>query len=156
MIASDLIRDAYQEIGKIATEQPISGNETATAIRYLNNLAYSKAHILTDYTVIASGSDEITCSDAFNMWFIKALAVKLAPQFGQLESYLPLKEDAKEAWQAVLIANSRIPAPEINGNLPYGSGNRNNSGGYTDRFYRESDSGVLTEQNAQVIVEDDT
>lgn len=156
MIASDLIRDAYQEIGRVAAEQPIRGDETATAIRYLNNIAYSKSHIITNYTVIASGSDEISSDDSFNMWFIKALAIKLAPQFGQLESYLPLKEDEREAWQSVLIANSRIPAPQLNGNVPYGSGNRNNSGGWSDRFYRESDDGVLTEQNAQIIVEGDT
>lgn len=155
MIASELIQDAFLEIGKVAAEQPITGDETATAIRYLNNLAYSKAHILTGYTVITAGSDELTTSDTFNMWFVKALAIKLAPQFGQLESYVPLKEDEKCAWQAVLIQNSRIPAPELNGNVPYGSGNRT-SGGYTDRFYKESDSGVLTEQNAQIIVEDDT
>jgi len=156
MIASDLIRDAYLEIGKSAAEQPITGDETLTAIRYLNNIAYSKAHIITDYTVIESASDEITSSDSFNLWFIKALAIKLAPQYGQLESYLPLKEDEKDAWQSVLIANSRIPAPQLNSNVPYGSGNRSSSNGYSDRFYKESDDGVLTEQNAQIIVEDDT
>lgn len=152
MIASDLIQDAFLEIGKNAAEQPLIGAETATAIRYLNNLAYSKAHILTDYTVINSGSDELTTSDTFNMWFVKALAIKLAPQFGQLESYMMLKEDEKDAWQAVLIQNSRIPAPQLNGNVPYGSGNKT-PGSNTDKFYPETDSGVLTEQNAQIIVE---
>ena len=152
MIASDLIRDAFQEIGKVASEQPITGDETATAIRYLNNLAYSKAHIITSYTVVSSGSDEITTPDPFNMWFVKSLALKLAPQFGQLESYLALKEDEKEAWQAVLIQNSRIPAPQLNANVPYGSGNKS-PGNWTDRFYPESDNGVLTEQNDTIVVE---
>lgn len=155
MLASELIRDAYQEIGKVAAEQPISGDETATAIRYLNNIAYSKAHIITNFTVVTDAGDEITSSDAFNLWFVKALARKLAPQFGQLDSYQFLYDDEKEAWQSVLITNSRIPAPQVNGNTPYGSGNRT-SGGYADRFYSETDNGVLTEQNSQVIVEDDT
>ena len=155
MLANELIRDAYQEIGKIAAEQPIAGDETNTAIRYLNNLIYSKAYLLTDYTVITSGSDPITTPDSFNMWLIKALAIKLSPQFGTLESYMPLKEDEKDAWCSVLIQLSRIEAPQINGNLPYGSGNRT-PGNYTDRFYRESDNGVLTEQNGSIVVEDDT
>ena len=152
MLANELIRDAYQEIGKVAAEQPITGDETATAIRYLNNLIYSKAHIITDFTVVTAGSDEITTPDVFNQWLIKALAIKLSTQFGMLESYMPLKEDEKDSWQAVLIQLSRIPAPELNGNVPYGSGNKS-PGSYTDRYYQESDNGVLTEQNGNIVVE---
>jgi len=155
MLASELIRDSYQEIGKIASQQPITGDETATAIRYLNNLMYSKAYIITDYTTVTSGSDEITTPDVFNMWLVKALAVKLSTQFGTLESYMPLKEDESEAWGSVLIQLSRIPAPQLNGNVPYGSGNLT-SGNDTDVFYPESDNGVLTEQNATIVVEDGT
>lgn len=155
MIASELIRDAFQEIGKVASQQPITGDETATAIRYLNNLVYSKAHIITDYTAVTDGSDEITTSDTFNLWLVKALALKLAPQFGQLESYGFIKEDEKEAWMSVLITNSRIPAPQLNGNVPYGSGNKA-PGCTTNTYYPETDNGVLTEQNAQIIVEDGT
>ena len=152
MIASELIRDAYQEIGNIAAQQPITGDETATAIRYLNNLMYSKAHIIVDYTVVTSASDEITTPDVFNMWLIKALAVKLSTQFGQLESYMALKEDASEAWQSVLIQLQRIPAPQLNGNVPYGSGNKM-PGDRSRTYYEESDNGVLTEQNATIVVE---
>jgi hypothetical protein len=155
MLASELIRDSYQEIGKVASQQPITGDETATAIRYLNNLMYSKAHIIVDYTVVASASDEITTPDVFNMWMVKALAIKLSTQFGQLESYMALKEDESEAWQSVLIQLSRIPAPQLNGNVPYGSGNKM-PGSYTGSYYTESDNGVLTEQNGTIVVEDDT
>ena len=155
MLASELIRDSYQEIGKVASQQPITGDETATAIRYLNNLMYSKAHIIVDYTVVTSASDEITTPDVFNMWMVKALAIKLSTQFGTLESYMPLKEDESEMWNSVLIQLSSIPAPQLNGNVPYGSGNRT-PGNRTDRYYSESDSGVLTEQNGTIIVEDAT
>lgn len=155
MLASDLIRDAYQEIGKVAAQQPITGDDTATAIRYLNNLVYSKAHIITDYTVVSSGSDEITTPDVFNMWLIKALAIKLSTQYGTLESYGALKEDESEMWNSVLIQLSSIPAPQLNGNVPYGSGNKS-PGGYSAQYYPETDNGVLTEQNATIIVEDGT
>ena len=155
MLASELIRDAYQEIGKVAAQQSITGDETATAIRYLNNLMYSKAYIIVDYTVVESASDEITTPAVFNMWLIKALAIKLSTQFGQLESYLALKEDETEAWQSVLIQLQRIPAPQLNGNVPLGSGNKM-PGNRTSNYYRESDNGVLTEQNATIIVEDDS
>jgi len=154
MLANELIRDAYQEIGKVAAQQPITGDETMTAIRYLNNLMYSKSHIIQDYTVVTSGSDEITTPDVFNMWMIKALAIKLAPQFGQLESYMAIKEDATEAWNSVLIQLQSIPAPQPNGNTPYGSGNRKT--GRDAKYYRESDNGVLTEQGVGIAVEDAT
>lgn len=155
MKASELIRDAYQEIGKAAAEQSISGDMLDTAIRYLNNLAYSKDYILTGYTTVTDGDTEITTPAYTWLWFIKALAIKLAPQFGQLESYSFLKADESDAWSTVLISLQRIPPPQLNGNVPYGSGNRM-SGSRSRKFYPESDDGLLTETNQDIIAEDDT
>lgn len=155
MKASELIRDAYQEIGKVAAEQSISGDMLDTAIRYLNNLAYSKDYILTGYTTVVDGDTEITTPAYTWLWLVKALAIKLAPQFGQLDSYTLLKSDESEAWSTVLISLQRIPAPQLNGNVPCGSGNRM-PGSRDTQYYRESDDGLLTETNQDIIAEDET
>lgn len=156
MNANELIRDALQDIGRVAAEQPITGDEGATAIRYLNNLMYSKVHLGLGYTVVTNGSDTITTPAYAWEWMIKALAVRLAAQFGQLESYGAIKQDEKNAYSIVLSSTGRLSPPQLSGNVPYGSGNRDTGDGYSKKFYTETDDGVLTETNQQIIVEDDT
>jgi hypothetical protein len=155
MIASELIRDAYQEIGKQASEQAITGDMGATAIRYLNRLMAAKSHLGLGFTEVAQASDIITTPEYTFEWMVKALAIRLIPQFGQLDSYLIVKNDEKEAYSSVLLGTQRISPPEFTSNVPFGSGNRDSSS-YSKRFYSESDDGLLTETNQQIIVEDDT
>lgn len=155
MKASDLIRDAYQEIGKGAAEQAISPDMTQTAIRYLNNLMYAKDYMGLGYTEVTAGSDEITTPAYSWLWMVKALAVKLCPQFGIQENYAQLKADEKEAWSTVLISLSRISPPTFAGTVPKGSGNRKR-GYYESPYYSESDNGLLTETNQDIVVEDAT
>ena len=71
----------------------------ATAIRYLNNLMYAKDHLGLGYTTITAASQEITTPAYSWLWMVKTLAIKLAPQFGQLDSYLVLKADEKDAFR---------------------------------------------------------
>ena len=54
----------------------------------------------------------------------------------------------------MLIQLQSIPAPQLNGNTPYGSGNRRT--GRDAKYYRETDNGVLTEQGVGIAVEDAT
>lgn len=155
MNASELIRDAYQEIGKSAAEQTIGGDMMQTAIRYLNNLMYAKDYLGLGYTEVTDGADAITTPAYSWEWMVKALAVRLAPQFGVQENYMQLKEDENQAWSTVLISLSRISPPTFTGNVPLGSGNKR-PGTYTGRFYTEADNGLLTETNQDIVVEDDT
>lgn len=155
MQALELIRDAYQEIGRQASEQEITGDMGQTAIRYLNRMMAAKSYYALSYTEIANTSDEITTPEYTWEWMVKNLAIKLAPQFGTLESYGALVEDADEAWSTVLIYLSRISPPQLNGNVPYGSGNKR-PGNWSRKFYPETDNGVLTEGNAEIVVEDGT
>ena len=154
MTAEELIRQAFFEIGKKASQQPISGDDYNTAIIRLNALV-SSTPTIPNYTVVTSSSDEITCPDYCDRWLTKALALDLAPQYGQLESYAALKMDKEEAWIAISRSLVRIGAPQLNGNVPYGSGNRM-PGNWSRKYYPETDNGILTEQNAQIVVEDDT
>jgi hypothetical protein len=155
MNASELIRDSLQDIGLVAAENPIDGEETVSAIRYLNRLMAAKVHLGLGYTEVVSGGDDITTPEYSWEWMQKALAIRMAPRFGQLDSYAFLKADEKEAYSTVLLATQQIGPPQLSGNVPLGSGN-----GYlsncSNSFYTETDDGVLSETNQQIVVEDDT
>ena len=150
--AAELIKDAFLEIGKSDVNQTIRGEDFNTAIRKLNQIVASKP-IIPNYTVVSSSSDEITAPEYSHLWLTIKLAQSLAPQYGRLESYSFLEEEAREAYTAILMANSRIKPPTLTGNVPLGSGNRC-PGDSWEVYYTESDDGLLTETNENIVVED--
>lgn len=154
MTAAELIRKAFLDIGKNDANQPIQAEDYDDAIEALNELIDSEPTI-PGYTVVTSSSDEITCPSYCFRWLRKALALDLAPQYGQLESYMPLEMQKESAYSVILRSLSRIGPPQLNSNVPYGSGNRT-PGNRCRKYYPESDNGILTESNAEIIVEDDT
>lgn len=155
MNAAELIRDSFQDIGLVAAENPIDGEKTVAAIRYLNRMMAAKLHLGLGYTEIVSAGDSITAPEYAWEWMQKSLAIKMAPRFGQLDSYVHLKEDEQEAFSTVLLATQSIGPPELSGNVPLGSGNHR-AHGCGHGFYQESDDGVLSETGQQIVVEDGT
>lgn len=153
--AAEIIKQAYLEIKAAAASQPIPPDQYEVGYQRLNYLIDSEP-LIPNFTTLTSSSDEITSPSYCNRWIIKALALDLAPQFGQLESYSIVERQMVEAYSVILRSLSRIGPPQLNGNVPMGSGNRTPGSGSRDRFYRETDNGILTETNAQVIVEDAT
>ena len=151
--ASTLIRDAYRDIGKGAAQQSIKPYMTDAAIVALNDLMASQPYNM-GYTEITSGSDQITTPEYTWVWMRKALAIDLAPEFGVLESYPLLERQMQKAWSNIKLRIAQIPAPEVMDTVPMGSGNV--EPGDCHQYYTETDDGVLSEQNAQIIVEDDT
>ena len=155
MNASEVIKSAYIKIGKLAAEQSLSGADTQTAIEYLNDLMYSISYLGLSYTEVTAGSDEITTEAYAWKWMKNQLALELAPEFGVLESYAAIERMASEGWSAIIVATSRIGPPQLSGNVPRGSGNMS-PGNRESKYYSETDSGILTETNQEIIVEDDT
>lgn len=153
--AAEIIKQAYQEIQAVSANHAVPAEIYETGYKRLNFLIYSEPTI-PNFTTLTSSSDEITAPDYTLRWMIKALALDLSSQFGMLESYMILEKQKKEAYSVILRSLSRIGPPQLNGNVPFGSGNIRPGGRYTGRYYTETDNGVLTETNAEVIVEDAT
>jgi hypothetical protein len=153
--ALELFRRSLQKIGRTASEQEITGDMGQTAIRYYNDLLASKSYYALGHTEIANTSDEITLNEYAIKWATNALALEMADEFGALESYGTISDKAEEGWSTVLIYVSRIGPPQLHGNTPYGSGNKT-PGNWTGNFYPETDDGILTEANAEIVVEDGT
>ena len=153
MIASTLIKNAYVKIGKIARSEGVNAEDTSTAIDILNELMYSVDYMNLGYTEVTSGATEITTPAYAWKWMTNKLALELSSEFGALESYPAIDQQVSEGWGSILIAGPRLGPPQVSGNVPLGSGNRCPGDAL---YYTESDNGILTETNQQIIVEDGT
>lgn len=132
MKARELIQDAMMEIGAAAAEQPITGDEFRTAVRYANSMFASKKFLNLGYTPLRNASDVVTIPDYAEEWAVKALAVRLSPQFAPAETYGMLKDDERVAYHALLQNHQKIKPSRYPNTLPVGAGNECYSG---IRFY---------------------
>jgi len=154
MLAGKLIEQAFSDIGKKASQNPLSGDEMQEAIDTLNLMMYSYDRLGLGHTEVTSSSTALTTPAYSWLWMRKKLAQLLAPEYGRLESYIFLDEQEKAAYSAIRIALGRIGPPQLDGRVPIGSGNQS-PGAWEDRFYQESDAGILTQTNQDIITEDE-
>lgn len=150
MKAEDWIRDALQELGQQAAEQPLTNDQIQTGIRYANRLMRAKAPLGLGYTVIDSASDEITIPPYAEEWAVKALAVRLASQFAAFDGLADLKEEMREAFKDVLRNQPIDISMSMPEGLPIGSGNQQFC---TPAFYPADPDLELTETGDYVEVE---
>lgn len=120
--ASELIRDALQEITVQAAEQPLDGDDTQTALRYLNRLIASWPVDL-EYTEITSPNEEVTVPGYALRAIVLGLAVELAPQY-DIPITPALSANATSAYLNMLSRAQEIEPASYTDNLPLGSGNR--------------------------------
>lgn len=149
MKASELIRDAYQELGVLGAEQPLSGDMTATGIRYINRMMQSYDYLNLGYAIINSASDAITIPGYAEDWAVKELALQLAQQNGEYEGLAGIRVNASLALEN-LMKNRPLDISMINPvGMPVGSGNSEFNG----KFYPPSDDMELTEIGGYTLLE---
>lgn len=152
MKASEWIRDALQELGMLAAEQPVTSDQFQTGIRYANRLMASYDNLGLGYTIIANASDEITIPPYAEEWAVIALAVRLSPQFGPNETLMELKTNERVAYRQMLQHIDMDISMDYPSILPVGSGNECN---FSDvRFFPSTENNLLTEQGDYLIAED--
>lgn len=154
MKAEDWIRDAYQTLGQLAAEQPVTADMTQTAIRYANRLMFSYDYLGLGYTVIDSASDDITIPPYAEEWAVLALAVRLSPQFGNFEGLTEIKMAAEVAYTNMLKHITLDVSQTPPNGLPMGSGNQDLSWNGGSVFYPgASDDLELTEDGGYTELE---
>jgi hypothetical protein len=153
MKAEELIRDALQEIGQQAAEQPIQPDEVQTGIRYLNRIMRGVDYLGLGYTVITSGSQDVTIPAYAEEWAVFKLAIRLAAQFPSTDQLQIIMQNEREAWNNLLIQHISVPETEYPDTLPVGSGNER-SIYQNDVFYPVSDDSILTESGDNILLED--
>lgn len=154
MKAEEWIRDAYQELGVLGSEQPITAAMTQSAIRYANRLMLSYDYLGLGYSVIDSASDEITIPPYAEEWAVTALAVRLAPQFGGFEGLMDIKMAAELAYTNMLKHITLDVSQTPPSYLPMGSGNQDSNYGCGAVFYPgAADDLELTEDGGYTELE---
>ena len=150
MKAEEWIRDALQELGQQAAEQPLTNDQIQTGIRYANRLMRAKAPLGLGYTVIDSASDDITIPPYAEEWAVKALAARMASQFAAFDGLIELRLDEAEAFKDVLRNTPIDVSMSMPEGLPIGSGNDQFC---TPRFYPADPNLELSETGSYVEVE---
>ena len=152
MKAEVLVRDALQEIGQQAAEQPVKPDEMATGIRYANRIASSYSDLGLGWTTITSASQEVTIPNWAEWWFVLRLAKALMPQFPSVDdsTKITLDQNLKEAWQNLLDNQQDIPETTYPYTLPRGSGNE---WVWNSRFYPVDDNNILQENGDNILLE---
>lgn len=153
MRAEIVVRDALQEIGQQAAEQPVQSDEMATGIRNLNRLMSGYANLGLGYTILSSGSDEVTIPTYAEDWIILALAKRLSAQFPSLSDSdkISLDNNLKVAWNNLLENQQVISDCTYPSTLPIGSGNQ---GVFGNRFYPIDDNNILAEDGDNILLEE--
>lgn len=145
------VRDALQELGVQAAEQPITHDQVQTGIRYINMLMESYDYLNLGFTIVSSASDDITIPPYASMWLIKALAVELSPQFGGTSQLPMIVQGRDRAYDNLLLQSIEVGAANYPSRLPTGSGNQ--CGTYGRRFYPEQPEGINKEDGQPILTE---
>lgn len=152
MKAEDLIRDALQEIGRQAAEQPISGDDMATGIRYINRMFRGVDYLGLGFTVITSGSQTVTIPAYAEEWAVFKLATRLASQYPPTDQVQIIASNERDAWSNLLKQHQELPSMTMPCTMPVGSGNEG-CGVYDNRFYPCDNDDILTEDGDHILQE---
>lgn len=152
MNAETAVRDALQEIGQQAAEQPVKPDEMSTGIRYLNRLMQSYSRLGLGYTFITSSSQEVTVPIWAEWWTVLILAKALMPQFPSVDdsTKITLDQNLKTAWKNLLDNQQELPTTQNPHALPIGSGNECI---YGNRFYCNDNDSILQENSDNILLE---
>lgn len=152
MKAEELIRDALQELGVQAAEQPITPDQIQTGIRYTNDMMEEYDYLNLGYSIIDSASDNITVPGYARTWMKKQLALHLAPQFTATSMVPLIAQQADRALDNLLLQSVEVGQMSMPGTLPVGSGNELwNDDGF--HFYPEDPEAIEAEDGQTILTE---
>jgi hypothetical protein len=151
MKANELIRDSLQELGQLAAEQPITADQYATGIRYANRLGRNHAYLGLGYTILVNSSDTVTIPCYAEEWFVKALAVRMASQYGAFDGLDMLKMDERTAYNAMLRSIDFDYSQSMPAGLPVGIFVEQQYD--VEPFYVVDDDLILSESGGYIEVE---
>jgi hypothetical protein len=160
MKVEDLVRDSLQELGVQAAEQPITSDQIQTGIRYTNRMMTSLDYLNLGFTIVDDASDEITVPPFCDEWMVKALAVRLSPQFGGTSMLPIIMEDRDTAYANMLMQLVEVDPSCYPSRLPVGAGNQQDDTNI--RFYpgqnqvleKEDGQDILTEEGQTILPQD--
>jgi hypothetical protein len=154
--ASQVVSDALQDILVKAAEVPLTADEMATGIRYLNNMMtmLDADGIALGYTVITAPNQTVTVADGAIAGVKANLAVFCAPQFKKVAAP-ELVARAQAGMRVMRKLGVNIARTQYPDTLPRGSGNEG-SWTYNDHFYPGDTANIDAETTGNIALEDGT
>lgn len=152
--AESVVKDILQEILVQASEQAVEAVDFQFTVRYMNRyMAQLAVTTPLGYTVVSKPDDLITIPDGAINGLIFNVALKIITSFDIAPGQM-LFENAKDGLAAMRkISRNRVKTRHPS-TLPIGSGNE--CWGDNSRFYPGEEAAILTEQNGNILLEDNT
>jgi hypothetical protein len=155
--ASDVIKDALQEITRLGAEAPVEPTDAQSAIRYMNRMMASMDADGIDlgYTEVSNLGDEITVPAGAIEAMVFNLAFRMWTQFEDGSAPpADLVMKARDGIKTMLNISFTMGQTEFPSTLPIGSGNEGNT--QTDHFYSDLQDNILAETTGSVGLEEGT
>lgn len=152
--AESVITDILQEVFVQASEQPIEAVDFQFTARYMNRYMNELAvTIPLGYTEISKPDDSITIPAGAVNGLISNVALQILNSF-DIEVGSTLFKRAEDSLKVMRKLSRNLPSTRHPSTLPLGSGNEHS--GHGRRFYPSEESTILTEQNGNILIEDNT
>lgn len=155
--AAQVIKAALQRILVQASDAPLEPDEYQDAMFALNNLMldYDASGISLGYTVVSDLGDQITIPTGALRGLIANLAIEIAPDFGGQVTE-PLVAAAVAGKKTMRKLGMATPTSSFPYTLPYGTGNYDQSGYATSRYYPDEEAAILAETTGSISLESGT
>jgi hypothetical protein len=153
---NEYVTDILEELVIQADEAPIEASEAQAVIRFLNDrmFAWDALGITLGYTKVSNLSDVVTVADGAKMGIVAQVAIDIAPKY---DVPVPAATVARatEGFNAIMnLADIGSNSMEFPSTLPRGSGNYDSP--YTEPFYPDQQSTILTETGGNIALESET
>lgn len=152
--AAQVIKAALQRILVQASEAPLEASEYQDAIFAMNNimLALDADGVRLGYKEVTNLGDDVTIPPGALRGLIANLAIEVAPDYnGQITDGLVAA--AANGTKTMRMLGVRISQSSYPGTLPIGSGNEDDSGYATYKFYDDDEALILAETTGAIGLE---
>jgi len=154
---AQVAKASLQRILVQASEADLEADEYSDFIFAMNNyMAELDAQgISLGYTEVSDLGDDVTIPTGALRGLIANLAIEVAPDYNGVVSQ-GLAKAARDGFNTMRLLGQRIAATKMPGTLPVGSGNEDNSYGFLNHFYPESEEDILAETTGAIGLEQNT
>ena len=154
---AQVAKAALQRILVQASESALQPDEYQDFIFAMNNfmLALDAQGVHLGYTQVSDLADEVTVPVGALRGLIANMAIEVSPDYGGVVTDA-LVLQAREGMKAMRMLGQTIGATRMPSTLPIGSGNSDNTYGWSFNFYPDSEESILAETIGTIALENQT
>lgn len=154
---AQVAKAALQRILVQASEASLEPDEYQDFIFAMNNYMgeLDAQGITLGYTTVSDLGDEVTIPTGALRGLIANMAIEVSPDYGGVISD-GLVKAAREGLQTMRLIGQHISETKLPSTLPIGSGNDDQTFGFSGHFYPDSEASILAETTGAIGLETNT